>query len=420
MEENRAAQNRISRLIGRVKAAKTPEELGKAFEEAQALVQKPQPMAHLQNDQKDLEAWLISVAQGRFTEAQGAMQQNITGLEVGRDGLLLTLPNIPRPEVPVGMGEGANQVVRTWGKVPSFPFVPLPHWELGERLGVLDLERGVRLAGSRFFVLKGLGAKLERCLINWMLEVHVGEHGYTEVAPPYLVKGECLVGSGNLPKFGENLYHDAEDDLWLIPTAEVPLTNLHREEILEPGALPLYYVAYTPCFRREKAAAGRDTRGIKRVHQFDKVELYKFVEPEGSDQELEKLVADATDLCQRLGLPYRVVQLCTGELGFPSAMTYDIEVWASGVGEWLEVSSCSNCTDFQARRAEVRYRPAARARPQYVHTLNGSGLALPRLLIAILENNQQPDGSVRVPEALAPSLGTDVIRPARRGPSQSP
>jgi len=243
-----------------------------------------------------------------------------------------------------------------------------------------------------------------------VLDVHTREHGYTEVAPPALVREATLLASGNLPKFGDNLYRDVEDDLWLIPTAEVPLTSLHRDEILAPGAMPISYVAYTPCFRREKAAAGRDTRGIKRVHQFDKVEMYKFVEPEASEAELERLLADAEDICRRLELPYRVLSLCAGDIGFQSAKSFDIEVWAAGCEEWLEVSSCSTCVDFQARRANIRYRPAAGERPRYVHTLNGSGLALPRILIAILENNQRPDGSVTIPEPLRPYVGADVIR----------
>ncbi|MFQ5860001.1 MAG: serine--tRNA ligase [Dehalococcoidia bacterium] len=342
--------------------------------------------------------------------------QGTKALEEELHALLLTLPNLPLERVPSGSDDSQNVLVRTWGEPRSFDFTPLPHWELGERLGILDLPRGAKLSGSRFFVLSDLGARLERALIWWFLEVHTQEHGYREVSPPYLVKREVMVGSGNLPKFGDNLYHDEEDDLWLIPTAEVPLTSLHRDEVLEPGTLPLSYVAYTPCFRKEKVAAGRDVRGIKRVHQFDKVELYKFVEPERSDEELQRLVADAESLCQRLEVPHRVVELCAGELGFPSARSYDLEMWAPGSGEWLEVSSCSNCTDFQARRANIRYRPRPGARPQYVHTLNGSGLALPRVVIAILETYQQPDGSVVVPEVLRPYTGSDVIAPeGRRG-----
>ncbi len=322
---------------------------------------------------------------------------------------LLGLPNLPLDEVPVGSREEDNVLVRTWGEPSSFDFTLLPHWELGERLGIIDFQRGVKLSGSRFFILTGMGASLERALVNWMLDMHTREHGYTEVYPPVMVKREVMEGSGNLPKFGSNLYHDEEDDLWLIPTAEVPLTGFHRDEVLPAGTLPLCYTAYTPCFRREKAAAGKDTRGIKRVHQFDKVEMYKFVEPETSGEELEKLLADAEDVCRRLELPYRVVQLCTSELGFASAKSYDLEMWAPGCGEWVEVSSCSNCTDFQARRSGIRYRPAPGGRPAYVHTLNGSGLALPRVVISILENCQQRDGSIVIPEELRRYTGFDLI-----------
>ncbi|MCJ7575336.1 MAG: serine--tRNA ligase [Dehalococcoidia bacterium] len=333
-----------------------------------------------------------------------SLQQQTKEAKTELDSLLLELPNIPHPSVAVGRGAADNVVVRTWGKPKEFPFKPLPHWELGEKLGMIDFQRGVKLSGTRFYVLKGLGARLQRALISFMLDVHVGEHGYKEIYPPFMVKRECMVGSGNLPKFGDNLYHDEQDDFWFIPTAEVPLTNLHRDEILSADSLPLRYVAYTPCFRREKMAAGTDTRGIKRGHQFDKVELYKVAVPENSDGELEKLVADAEDICRRLAIPYRVVQLCTGDLGFVSCKTYDIEMWAPGCAEWLEVSSCSNCSDFQARRANIRYRPEAGAKSQFVHTLNGSGLALPRVLIAVLENYQQADGTVLIPEVLEPYL----------------
>ncbi|MBM2831197.1 MAG: serS [Dehalococcoidia bacterium] len=333
-----------------------------------------------------------------------------TALEEKLKDLLLRLPNIPHASVPVGRDASENIVLRSSGKPREFSFSPLPHWELGERLGIIDFERGVKLSGSRFYVLRGEGAHLQRSLITFMLDLHIQEHGYTEFYLPFMVKRECMVGSGNLPKFADNLYHDAEDDLWFVPTAEVPLTNLHRDEILLPGSLPRYYVAYTACFRREKMAAGKDIRGIKRGHQFDKVEMYKFVEPSSSDDELERMVRDAEDVCQRLGLTYRVVQLCTGDLGFAAMKSYDIEVWAPGCGEWLEVSSCSNCGDFQARRANVRYRPRAGAGVQFVHTLNGSGLALPRMLIAVLENYQQADGSVQVPEALRSYMKREEVR----------
>jgi len=333
-----------------------------------------------------------------------SLQQQTKEAKANLDSLLLELPNIPHPSVPLGTGAADNVVVRTWGKPTKFAFEPLPHWELGEKLGIIDFEQGVKLAGTRFYVLKGLGAHLQRALISFMLDIHVRENGYKEIYPPFMVKRECMIGSGNLPKFGDNLYHDEEDDFWFIPTAEVPLTNLHRDEILSVDNLPLRYVAYTPCFRREKMAAGTDTRGIKRGHQFDKVELYKVTDPDISDDELEKLVADAEDICRKLGIAHRVVQLCTGDLGFASCKTYDIEMWAPGCAEWLEVSSCSNCGDFQARRANIRYRPEPHAKPQLVHTLNGSGLALPRVLIAVLENYQQADGTVLIPEVLEPYM----------------
>lgn len=380
-DELRAQRNQVSRRLGQLRGA------------------GQQPPADVVADMRQTGE--------RIQSLEGQVQE----LDRRSQAILLSLPNLPRPDVPVGHTSEANCVVRQWGEPRRLDFTPQPHWDLGPRLGIIDFDRGVKLSGSRFYVMSGAGARLERAAINWMLNLHSGSHGYTEVQLPALVKQEVMEGSGNLPKFADNLYHDAEDDLWLIPTAEVPITNLHRDEILTLDQLPLCYVAQTPCFRREKTAAGRDTRGIKRVHQFNKVEMYKFVAPETSDAELEKLLADAEAVCQGLALPYRVVQLCTGDLGFPSAKSYDLEMWAPGCQEWLEVSSCSNCTDFQARRARVRYRPARGARPEFVHTLNGSGLALPRVIISILENYQQADGSVVVPEALRPYTGFDRIPP---------
>lgn len=339
------------------------------------------------------------------SERINELEVDVKQTEDQLQGLAMQLPNIPNERVTIGRDETENVVVRTEGVRPTFDFAPRPHWEIGEELDIIDFERGVKLSGSRFYVLKGAGARLERALINWMLDLHVTKHGYTEVDPPFVVKEETLVGSGQLPKFADNLYHDVEDDIWLVPTAEVPITNLHRDEILEGDALPLRYAAYTPCFRREKMSAGRDVRGIKRGHQFDKVEMYKFCLPEESDAELDTMLADAEEVLRLLGLPYRVVQLCTGDLGFAAAMTYDLEVWAAGCEEWLEVSSISNCADFQARRANVRFRREKGARPEFVHTLNGSGVALPRTVIAVLENYQQRDGSVVVPEALRPYMG---------------
>jgi seryl-tRNA synthetase len=338
------------------------------------------------------------------------MEAEARRLDEQLERLLLQVPNIPHPSVPVGKDESGNVVVRSWGEPKSFDFEPAPHWKLGESLGIIDFDRGVKLSGSRFYVLKGLGARLQRALITFMLDLHTTEHGYQEIYPPFMVKPECMVGSGQLPKFADNIYHDVEDDLWFVGTAEIPLTNLHRGEILTEESLPIYYVAYTACFRREKMSAGKDTRGIKRGHQFDKVELYKFTEPDASDEELEKLTRDAEEVCRKLELPYRILQLCTGELGFASTKSYDIELWAPGCAEWLEVSSCSNCGDFQARRASIRYRPTPDSKPQFVHTINGSGLALPRILIAILENYQQPDGSIAIPEVLQKYVGAKVIR----------
>jgi seryl-tRNA synthetase len=338
------------------------------------------------------------------------LEEEVKELDSQLQELLLQVPNVPHPSVPVGKSDEDNVVVRTWGEPRKFDFSPAPHWKLGESLGIIDFERGVKLSGTRFYVLKGLGARLQRALIWFMLDLHIKKHDYQEVYPPFMVKRECMVGSGNLPKFADNLYHDEQDDFWFVPTAEVPLTNLHRDEIIPAGVLPFHYVAYTACFRREKMSAGKDTRGIKRGHQFDKVEMYKFTEPETSYDELEKMVKDAEEVGQQLGLPYRVAMLNTSELGFASAKSYDLEMWAPGCDEWLEVSSCSNCTDFQARRANIRYRPTPESKPQYVHTLNGSGLALPRVMIAIMENYQQPDGSILVPEVLQSMVGEKVIK----------
>ncbi|MCJ7666803.1 MAG: serine--tRNA ligase, partial [Anaerolineae bacterium] len=320
-----------------------------------------------------------------------ALDQEVKSIEEELNRLLLQLPNLPHPSVPVGKDESENIVVRQEGEPREFDFEPLPHWELGPTLGIIDFERGVKLSGTRFYILQGLGAKLQRALIAWMLDLHTQKHGYKEIYPPFLVKEETLWGAAQLPKFYDNLYHDVEDDIWLVPTAEVPLTNLHRDEILEPGTLPLNYVAYTPCFRREKMSAGRDVRGIKRVHQFDKVEMYKFTIPETSDSELEAMISDAEEICRQLGIPYRVKQLCTGDLGFAAALAYDLDMWAPGCGEWLEVSTLSNCRDFQARRANIRFRREPGAKPEFVHTINGSGLALPRTMIALLENYQEAD-----------------------------
>ena len=323
--------------------------------------------------------------------------------------LLLSLPNMPGDEVPVGEDEDENVVLRTSEDLPAFDFEPAPHWEIGERLDIIDFRRGAKLAGSRFYVLKGRGAALQRALVSWMIDTHVGG-GYEEMYLPDMVSTAVTTGSGQLPKFADTMYRDEEDDLWLVPTAEVPLTGLHADEILDPGILPINYAAHTPCFRRERAAAGRDTRGIKRVHQFEKVEMYKLVEPERSDAELDIMLAQVEEMCAQLGIPHQVKLLCTGDLGFAAAKTYDVEMWAPGCREWLEVSSCSTCGDFQARRSNIRYRPEPGARPRFVHTLNGSGLGVARVMIAVLESYQQADGSVVVPEVLRPYTGFDVIR----------
>lgn len=337
------------------------------------------------------------------------LEDRVREIDIRLNELILQIPNIPQPSVPAGKSEDDNIVIRHHGEPRSFSFEPLPHWELGEKLGIIDFDRGVKLSGTRFYLLKGAGARMQRAIITLMLQMHTMEHGYTEIYPPYMVKRDIMTASGNLPKFADNLYHDETDDMWFIPTAEVPLTSLHSGEILPPGVLPLHYAAYTACFRREKMSAGKDTRGIKRGHQFDKVELYKITEPAKSNEELETMVADVEHVLQRLDLAYRIKALCTADISFSSSKTYDVEVWAPGCKEWLEVSSCSNCTDFQARRANIRYRPAPESKAEYVHTLNGSGLALPRMMIAVMENYQQADGSIIVPEALQAFMGVKLI-----------
>ncbi len=339
------------------------------------------------------------------------LDQEVRDLEERLYDQLLALPNLPHASVPVGADASGNREVRAWGTPRAFPFAPKPHWEVGQRLGILDFERAARLSGSGFPLLLGDGARLQRALIQFMLDLHTREHGYLEVAPPYLANPAAMTGTGQLPKLQEDMYQLPADSLYLIPTAEVPVTNIYREEIIEKP-LPIRHVAHTPCFRREAGAAGKETRGLIRVHQFEKVELVKFVEPDRSYEELESLVSDAETVLQRLGLPYRVLELCTGDLSFAAAKCYDIELWAPGHDGWLEVSSCSNFEDFQARRAGIRYR-AANGKPAFVHTLNGSGVALPRLLVAIIENYQEADGSVVIPEALRPWMqGQERIAPA--------
>jgi seryl-tRNA synthetase len=323
--------------------------------------------------------------------------------------LQLRVPNMPLPSVPIGPDDSCNVVVREVGEHRQFDFTPKPHWEIGEELGLIDFERGIKVGGARYYVFRGQASRLQRALIAWMLDVHIEKHGYQEVTPPYLVLGEMLVGTGNLPKFGDALFRDITEDRWLIPTAEVPVTNLYRDEILDESLLPIYHVAHTPCFRREQLSGGRDVRGIKRGYQFEKVEMVKFVHPDNSIEEHERLIGEAEDILKGLELPYRVVQMCTGDLSFTAANKVDLETWSPGCGEWLEVSSCSNFLDFQARRANLRFRPEGGGRPRFLHTLNGSGLALPRTIISIMENYQREDGSFEVPEVLWTYMNGDTV-----------
>ncbi|MBN1440859.1 MAG: serine--tRNA ligase [Anaerolineales bacterium] len=361
-----------------------------------------------QKDSADREAKIAEMK--RVGDRIAGLDEEVRRTEEELQRALSAVPNLPDPRTPVGRDENENVVLRASGEPRPLPFEPKAHWDLGPALGILNFEQGARMTGSRFYVLHGAGALLQRALISWMVDLHIRQ-GYREVYPPYLVREEALYNAGQLPKFADNLYHDSEEDLWMVPTAEVPLTNLHAGEILEAGRLPLRYTAYTACFRREKMAAGRDVRGIKRGHQFDKVEMYEFARPEEADAELERMLADAEAACRGLGLTYRVKQLCTGDLGFCAARTYDLEVWSPGVAEWLEVSSVSHCGDFQARRAGIRYRPEKGAKPEFVHTFNGSGLALPRTMIAVMENYQTAAGGIAVPEVLRPWMGgIEIIR----------
>ena len=338
----------------------------------------------------------------------GQLDERLRLIETELHEQQLYVPNMPGPNVPVGPTEAYNVEVRRWGDPPSFDFEPQAHWDLGETLDIIDFERGVKVSGTRFYVFKGAGAALHRALTNWFIDVGINEHGYTEIYPPFMVREQAMIGAAHLPKFRDNMYYDAEEDYWFIGTAEVPLTNLFAGEILDIEQLPITYLSHTPCFRREKMSAGRDVRGIKRVHQFEKVEMYHYTLPEESYEHLEIIVANAEDLCQRLQLPYRVVQMATGDLGFAAAKKYDIEAWIpgpDGQGEWLEISSCSNVVDFQARRANIRFRRERGARPEYVHTLNGSGLPPGRVMIAVMENFQQADGTIVVPDVLRPYMG---------------
>ncbi len=361
---------------------------------------------------KDAESRQEKIAAMRVVgDTISALDDNLRKVDAELNATMSTLPNIPSDKTPYGVDESENVVLKTVGEIPEFDFEPKAHWDLGPALGIIDFERGVKIAGSRFYVLSGAGARLQRALIAFMLDLHI-KQGYTEKYTPFMVKTETVYGAGQLPKFADNLYKDHEEDLYMVPTAEVSLTGYHMNEIFDEADLPLHYTAYTPCFRREKMSAGRDVRGIKRGHQFDKVEMYIYTKPEDSEAAFEKMMADAEETAALLGLPYRIHQLCTGDLGFGASITYDIEVWAAGCNEWLEVSSVSNVTDFQARRANIRYRPEGGGKNRYLHTLNGSGLGMPRVLIAILENYQQADGSVVVPEVLRSWMGgIEVIHP---------
>jgi seryl-tRNA synthetase len=379
-EQLRATRNAVSKEIGRMNSASEAEREAKKAEMRQV------------------------------GDEIGTLETELNKIEAQLGELTAALPNMLDARTPIGPDEDANVVLRVEeGTVPELTFPAKAHWEIGEGLGIIDFERGVKLSGSRFYVLNGWGARLQRGLIAWMLNLRM-EQGYEERYLPFMVKAQTLFAAGQLPKFRDNLYHDAEEDFWMVPTAEVPLTNLHGDEILNADDLPKLYTAYTPCFRREKMSAGKDVRGIKRGHQFDKVEMYAFVKPEDSDATLEKMREDAEATLRGLGLTYRVKQLCSGDIGFGSRITYDLEVYSPGVDEWLEVSSVSNVGDFQARRANIKFRREKGGKPEFVHTLNGSGLGMPRTMIAVLENYQQADGSVVVPEVLRPFVGTDVIR----------
>ena len=382
-EERMSILKRVEDL--RSRRNKASDEIGKLKREGKSADQYLEQMKGVSEEIKQLEV-------------------DIRGIEEQEREILLVLPNLPNESVPVGENEKGNIEIRKWGNIPEFNFTPKPHWETGEDLDIIDFPRATNIAGARFSLLKGAGALLERALINFMLDLHTREHGYKEVVPPFMVNRKTMTGTGQLPKFEEELFRIERDGFYLIPTAEVPVTNIHQGEILQEDVLPLYYTAYTPCFRREAGSYGKDTRGLIRQHQFNKVELVKFSKPEESYNELEKLTNNAEEVLKRLGLPYRVVALCTGDMGFSSAKTYDIEVWLPGQNTYREISSCSNFEDFQARRADIRYK-ADKGRTEYVHTINGSGLAVGRTLVAILENYQQEDGTVVIPEALRSYMG---------------
>ena len=376
LEELRASRNTAGRAIGKAKDNEQRQQLIAAQRESAS----------------------------RIDELEGQLRET----EVALDSLLQEIPNVVGDATPNGDDEASNVVVREWGSRRAFEFAPKPHWEIGEQLGIIDIERAAAMSGSRMYALKGAGARLQRALIGWFLDSH-GASGYEECYVPAMVREDAMRASGQLPKFRDNLYRDEEEDYYFVPTAEVPLTNMHAGEIVSEDQLPIRYAAHTPCFRREKTSAGRDVRGIKRVHQFEKVEMYQFTTPGASADALDEMLAQAESLLQGLELEYRVLQICSGDIGFSASVSYDLEIWAPGAQEWLEVSSVSNCTDFQARRANIRYRPSEKKGTQFVHTLNGSGLALPRTIAALLESGQQEDGSVLLPEVLASRMGSRVI-----------
>ncbi len=397
----------------------TSKKIGRAMGELKKLERAAEKPGDERGDHEALQAELAAATEAVNTVREemrqvgdqiDALDEQLRAVDSELDEKMLWVPNLPHESVPVGPDDSHNIAYPPEGPaLPVFEFTPKPHWDLGPDLNIIDFERGVKLSGSRFYVLRGAGARLQRAVIQFMLDYHTREHGYEEIYPPFMVRSAMFVGAGQLPKFADNIYRDAEEDYMWLGTAEIALTNLHRDEILDEADLPLNYVAYTPCFRREKMSAGRDVRGIKRGHQFDKVEMYKFTTPETSYQELDRLVTHATDIAEALQLPYRRIEMVTGDLGFAASKKYDVEIWAAGCEEWLEVSSASNTEAFQARRANVRYRPADGGKTQYVHTLNASGLALPRVMIALMENNQQADGTIRVPDVLQPYLGGEEV-----------
>lgn len=410
VEDLRRQRNEASKMIGRwmgeLNKQRRQLETVEAGGNAGALQAELEALGARVEDAKEetrLTGDRISALDEELREVEGALAEK-----------MLWVPNIPHESVPVGPDDSHNINYEPQGApIPDFDFEPKAHWDLGPELGLIDFERGVKLSGSRFYILNGWGARLQRSLIQFMLDYHVTHHGYLEVYPPFMAREAAFVGAAQLPKFAENIYRDAEEDYMWLGTAEIALTNIHRDEILDASQLPIKYVAYTPCFRREKMSAGRDVRGIKRGHQFDKVEMYRFTKPDQSYEALDEMVQEAINIANELELPYRRVEMVTGDLGFAAAKKFDLEIWAAGSQEWLEVSSISNCETFQARRANVRFRPEDGGRPQYVHTLNGSGLALPRVMIAVLENNQRADGSIRVPRALQKYMGVEVIEDVR-------